>query len=175
MSIAGINIVVVTGLCCRHATAPTVVAVIKRRRFPSARRRRESSRWRRGLALYFPLHSSYSVAVAISAIDVAVATVPSRVFIVAMAVGSVAPDCGSGDAPGASATTALSSATMLLTGPRTRQRWQCTRTAAAELTAGRTASVVAAVRIGITMATMPMAIAVAVAVPILVGWQRRSR
>jgi len=51
MSIAGINIVAVTGLCRRRATAPTVVAVIKRRRIPSARHRRESSRWRRGLAL----------------------------------------------------------------------------------------------------------------------------
>ena len=164
MSIAGINIVVVTGLCCRHATAPTVVAVIKRRRFPSARRRRESSRWRRGLALYFPLHSSYSVAVAISAVDVAVATVPSRVFIVATAVGSVAPDCGSGDAPGASATTALSSATTLLTGPQTRQRWQCARTAAAELAVGRTVLVVAAIYTGITMTTTLMLMAIAVTV-----------
>ena len=58
MSIAGIDVVVVSGRRRRGA----VFATIKQRMILSARRRRESSRWRRGLAPLHPLHSFSSVA-----------------------------------------------------------------------------------------------------------------
>jgi len=114
------------------------------------------------------LHSSSSVTVTIAAVAVAVAAaVPSRVLVNAAAIGSVAPDGGSGGAAEASATTAFSlSTTTPPLGALTWWRWQRIRMAAL---------MVDEAPIGITTTTMPTAIAVTVAVPVLVGRQRRSR
>ena len=62
MSITGIDIVAIAILPTAVAAAPAVVATIKWRRIPSARQRRELSRWHRGSAPSHPSHSSSSVA-----------------------------------------------------------------------------------------------------------------
>jgi hypothetical protein len=61
MSITGINIVAIAVLPTAVAATPAVIATIKRRRIPSARRRRELSRRCRGSLLH-PSYSSFSVA-----------------------------------------------------------------------------------------------------------------